>query len=68
MFDYSPLWATMKSKNISQYDLLNLGVDKHMLDKLRHNQNITVLTLAKLCTILDCTPNDILHINKDTDK
>ena len=58
----------MKSKNISQYDLLNLGVDKHMLDKLRHNQNITVLTLAKLCMILDCTPNDILHINKDTEE
>ena len=60
MIDYSPLWITMKKRNISQYDLINNGLDKRTLDQLRHNRNITVLTLEKLCCILQCTPNDVL--------
>lgn len=60
MIDYSPLWITMKKRNISQYDLINNGLDKRTLDQLRHNRNITVLTLEKLCIILQCTPNDVL--------
>ncbi len=67
MIDYSPLWETMKKKNISQYDLINNGIDKHTLDQLRHNRNITVLTLAHLCNILHCTPNDILQVTSDNE-
>ena len=58
MIDYSPLWKTMKKRSISQYALINQGIDKHTLDQLRKNQNVTVLTIEKLCDILDCTPND----------
>lgn len=60
MIDYSPLWETMKQRHISQYALINKGIDKHTLDQLRKNQNITVLTVEKLCNILNCTPNDVL--------
>ena len=52
--------GTMKKKNISQYHLLKNGIDNKTLDKLKKGGNITVLTLEKLCTILDCTPNDII--------
>lgn len=68
MIDYSPLWNTMKQKGISQYALINSGLDKHTLDNLRKNQNITVLTLEKLCNILNCTPNDIITFKKDYEK
>lgn len=61
LIDYSPLWQTMKSKNISQYQLLKQGIDNKTLNRLKNNQNITVLTLLKLCNILDCTPNDIIN-------
>lgn len=60
IIDFSPLWLTMKSKNISQYQLLQNGVDNKTLARLKRNQNITLLTLEKLCNILDCTPNDIV--------
>ena len=49
MIDYSPLWKTMKECGISQYTLINRGIDKHTLDQLRKNQNVTVLTIEKLC-------------------
>ena len=56
MIDYSPLWETMKKCNISQYRLLKEGVNHRVLDALKKNENITMLTLEKLCTIIDCTP------------
>jgi len=65
IIDYSPLWQTMKSKNITQYRLLKSGIDNKTLDSLKKNGNITLLTLEKLCRILECTPNDIV---KFTDK
>lgn len=61
MIDYSPMWATMKAKNISQYYLLHNGIDNKTLDAIKKSKNITLLTLEKLCTLLDCTPNDIVQ-------
>ena len=61
MIDYSPLWETMKNKGVSQYYLLNHGIDNKTLDSLKKNKNITMLTLEKLCTIIGCTPNDIVE-------
>lgn len=60
VIDYSPLWDTMKSKGISQYALLQAGVDNKTLDSLKKGKNITLLTLERLCGILQCTPNDIV--------
>ena len=61
MIDYSPMWDTMKEKGISQYYLLKHGIDNKTLDSLKKSNNITLLTLEKLCKILDCTPNDIIR-------
>lgn len=65
MIDYSPLWDTLKKQGKSQYVLINNGIDKRTMDQLRHNRNITVLTLEKICRILDCTPNDIIHFTNE---
>ena len=64
IIDYSPLWETMKEKSVSQYRLLNSGIDNKTLDSLKKNKNITLLTLEKLCDILSCTPNDIVQFRK----
>ena len=60
IIDYSPLWQTMQEKNITQYHLLKSGIDNKTLDSLKKNKNITLLTVEKLCKILDCQPNDIV--------
>ena len=64
MIDYSPLWNTMEKKNISQYRLLKSGIDNKTLDALKKGNNITLLTLEKLCVILECTPNDVVCFKK----
>ena len=61
MFDYSPLWATMKQKGVTQYQLLKNGVDNKTLDSLKKNKNITMVTLEKLCRIVGCTPNEVVR-------
>ncbi len=65
IIDYSPLWL-MKEKHVSQYGLLKSGIDNKTLDRLKKNNNITLLTLEKLCKILDCTPNDVENSQKQT--
>ena len=64
MLDYTPLWETMEKKGISQYRLLKSGIDNKTLDALKKGNNITLLTLEKLCTILDCTPNEVIRFQK----
>lgn len=55
----------MKEKDVSQYKLLQNGVDNKTLDSLKKNKNITLLTVEKLCDILECTPNEIVEFRKD---
>lgn len=55
----------MKEKGITQYKLLKSGIDNKTLDTLKKNNNITLLTLEKVCKILDCTPNDIVEFLPD---
>ena len=48
MVDYSPLWDTMRKRGITQY----------------MNMNITLITLERICTYLDCTPNDVIRFTE----
>ena len=57
----------MENKKVSQYKLLQSGIDNKTLDRLKKNQNITLATLEKLCNILECTPNDIAYQMKYDD-
>lgn len=65
VLDYSPMWDTMERKGISQYSLLKAGVDNKTLDSIKKGKNITLLTLEKLCTILNCTPNEVVQFVKE---
>ena len=64
MLDYSPMWETMERKGITQYRLLKSGVDNKTLDSIKKGNNITLLTLEKICNILECTPNEVVKFIK----
>lgn len=61
MLDYTPLWETIQQKGISQYRLLQDGLDNRVLDALKKNKNITMYTLEKICRICDCSPNEVIR-------
>lgn len=65
IISYEPLWQTMKNNGVSQYTLLKHGIDNKTLDSIKKGKNITLLTLEKLCNIIECTPNDIIKFEKE---
>lgn len=69
MFNYSPLWKTMQEKGITQYQLVNdYKFSTGTLDSLRKNKSVTINTLATLCLILGCSPNDIVQVTAEPEK
>lgn len=67
MIKYDRLWVTMKEKDITQYDLYTkYNINRSQLDRLRHNKNVQVNTIDRLCNILHCNVEDIMeHIHDD---
>ena len=62
MISYRPLWDTMNAQGITAYKLVkDYGFSTQTINNLRHNRGITVYTLEKLCTILQCTPDKIVE-------
>ncbi len=66
MVSYSPLWETMKKKEITTYTLITkYNIQSKTIYNLKHNKNITTATIENLCNILECTPNDIFTFIKE---
>ena len=65
MITFDPLWKTLKTKGISQYDLLNkYDMSRGMLDNLKYDRSITLNTLNDLCNMLDCDITDVIEYKK----
>lgn len=61
MISYEPLWQTMKDRDVTTYTLIyKFGFNPKTINNLRHNKSITIHTLQNLCTVLECTPNDVV--------
>lgn len=62
MITYDRLWQTMKQQGVSQYDLYtHYNVNRSQLNRLRHNENVEVNTIDKLCNILQCRVEDTME-------
>lgn len=56
----------MKDKGVTTYTLIyKLGFSAYTVTNLRRNKSITMNTLEKLCSVLDCTPNDVVEFVED---
>lgn len=66
MIDYTPLWNTMKAKNVSTYSLIrDYGFSKGTLDSLKQNRNVTLNTIETLCKILQVPIEQVVTIIYD---
>lgn len=62
MIRYDRLWDTMKARGITQYDLYtHYNVNRAQINRLRHNQNVEVNTIDRLCNILHCNVEEIME-------
>ena len=67
MISYEPFYRTLKAKNMSTYRLIvDHGISRSLLDRLKHNKPISTVTLNDLCNILNCRVEDVLIHIKDT--
>ena len=58
----------MQDSNLTTYRLIkDYEISARTINNLKHDMSITMLTLGRLCEILDCTPNDIVQIIIDDD-
>ena len=56
----------MKEKKVTTYTLIyKEGFSAYTITNLRRNKSITVNTMEKLCSVLDCTPNDVVEFIKE---
>ena len=62
MISYDPLWKTMEKQGITTYALINkYNINPRTISHLRHNKSITLYTLEKLCSILNCQAEGIVR-------
>lgn len=56
----------MERKHITTYTLISKhGMNPRTIHNLKHNKSITLYTLEKLCTILDCQAESIVRFVPD---
>lgn len=66
MMSFEPLWQTMRKKGITTYTLTEkYNVSRGTLDNLKHNRNVTLITVERMCQILDCKVEDVIVYKKD---
>ena len=61
MISYAPFYETLKKRGLSTYRLIvDFGISRSLLDRLKHDKPISTVTLCDLCSILDCRVEDII--------
>ena len=66
MIKYDRLWKTMEIRGVTQYDLYtHYNINRSLLDRFRHNKNVEVNTIDRLCAILNCSVEDIMEYIPD---
>ena len=65
VISYQPLFATMREKNITEYNLIyKQGMSANTIHRIKKGLPITTETLDTLCYILDCKVEDIIIHDK----
>jgi len=66
MIRFDRLWKTMEEKGITTYMLREkCGIDSKTIRRLRANENMETKTLNKLCSVLECSVEDIMEYTSD---
>ena len=61
MISYAPLWETMKKRKATTYTLQVKGnISSSTVRRLKAGESVSTNTLDALCTLLDCTLDEIL--------
>lgn len=67
MITFYRLWDKLNRAGMKQKDLKEI-LSPATINKLRKNETVTTDTVSKICTYLDCQPQDILEFEPEPEK
>lgn len=63
---YRPLWNTLKERKMRKEDLrLAAGLTTNMIANMGKEKHISMATLLRICTALDCDLSDVIELSND---
>lgn len=63
MYNFEPFFDFIKDNNISLYSLnKDYLISKSTIDRMKHNQSITITTIDKICNSLHCDIKQVVKI------
>ena len=66
MISYAPLWETMKMRGATTYTLEKKGnISSSTIRRLKAGDSVSTNTLDALCSILECTIEDVIQYVPD---
>ena len=67
-YNYNKLWKLLIDKKMSRTEMRKqAGISTNILAKMGKDEPISMDSLAKIATALDCGLDDIIEIQKDDD-
>ena len=64
---YKKLWKLLIDKDMKKKDLEKAaGISNYVISKMNKGENITVDIVGKICSALNCTPNDIMEFSDNS--
>ena len=64
---YAPLWRLLKEKGISKKELIfRADIAQRTTQKMVNNEPVSLSTILKICTFLECRIEDVVKIVPDT--
>ena len=66
--EYTRLFDKLKSENIKQKDFREqANINSNTLNKLLHNENVTLEIICRICDYFQCMPDEIMEFIPDAD-
>ena len=63
---YKKLWKLLIDRDMKKKDLRALtGISSSSMAKLAKNENVTTGVLVRICTALQCEPQDIMELTNE---
>lgn len=63
---YKKLWKLLIDKDLKKKDLADLAnISTYTINKLNKGENVNADTLARICTALNCTFDEIMEVIPD---
>ena len=60
---YKKLWKLLIDRDMKKKDLAEKAkLSNYTINKMNRGENVTTDTLVKICTVLDCTFDDIMEM------